>query len=142
MVSRKRRRKQAARSIAGFACPTRKSESCFRKPATARSQKSECISIWKQITWKLKSNGSKHSVPFDGITSKNAGLTSGCFWTHGVMNFAYYKKSSRNSWQTAAPGLPRPSRTDGLDSTQPRRRPVQDQDQTLSVNMDGEPATS
>jgi hypothetical protein len=42
------------------------------------------------------------------ITSKNAGLTSGRFWTHGVMNSTYYKKSSRNSWQTAAPGLPCP----------------------------------
>jgi predicted enzyme related to lactoylglutathione lyase len=48
------------------------------------------------------------------------------FWvlrTPGVMNSAYYKKSSRNSWQNAAPGLPCPSRTDGLDSTQPTAVP-------------------
>ncbi len=121
-VSQRRHLKQAAKSIAAFVFPTRKSEFCFRKPATARHQKSECTSIWKQTTSKLKSNDSKHSVPSDGITSKNADLTSGYYTTPGVMNSAYYKKSSRNSWQTAVPGLLCPHVLTGQASNRKFRR--------------------
>ena len=53
-------------------------------------------------------------MPFDGITSRNAALTSGYFGTRGKMSSAYYRQSSRNSWQDAVPGLSRPSGTDQL----------------------------
>ena len=41
-----------------------------------------------------------------------------------VMSSAYYRNSSRNSWQDAAPGRPRPSWTNGLGSTQPKPLPT------------------